>query len=86
MAAPVDTSRTYEPASPAALAAMPAPHAIGRMMRSERANSEPITAGTIRKLNTSSTPAVATDVVTTIPKLRKKNKSHSVTASAVRPL
>ena len=46
---------------------MPATHAIARMIASVRPNNVPITAGTIRKLNTTSTPAVITELVTTTP-------------------
>src|SRR5262249_24354970 len=75
---------TEEPASPAALETMPPPQAIGSTIASLRENSDPITAGTIRKLNTSSTPAVVTELVTTMPNDRKNAKSHSETASVLR--
>ena len=44
-----------------------------------------MTAGTIRKLKTSSTPAVVTELVTTTPKARKKRKSQIDTAVMLRP-
>ena len=48
------------------------------------AKIEPMTAGTIRKLNTSSTPAVVTELATTRPKETKKTKSHIRTVSKPR--
>ena len=44
-----------------------------------------MTAGTIRKLKTSSTPAVVTELVTTIPNERKNTKSQTDTAIALCP-
>src|SRR5438552_1586475 len=85
MAAPVGKSSTYAPARPAPLATMPALQAIGSTIRMRREKIEPMTAGTIRKLNTSSTPAVVTELATTSPKDRKNRKSQTETASALRP-
>ena len=81
MAAPVGRSNAYEPARPAAQAAMPAHHAIGSTTCSLPEKIEPITAGTISRLNTRSTPAVATELVTTTANDRKKTKSQPHTAS-----
>ena len=46
---------------------------------------EPMTAGTIRKLNTSRTPAMLTELATTTPNERKKRKSQVETASILLP-
>ncbi len=64
---------------------MPALHAIASTICNFPEKIEPITAGTISRLNTSSTPAVATELVTTMAKDRKKTKSHAHTAIRVRP-
>src|SRR5438067_2208331 len=83
--APVGRSNAYELARPAAHAAIPALHAISSTTDNLSENVKPMTAGTIRRLNTSSTPAVATELVTTIPNDRKKVKSHAATSSQLRP-
>ena len=45
---------------------MPTLHAISSTTASRSEKIEPMTAGTIRRLNTSSTPAVVTELVTTM--------------------
>ena len=42
-----------------------------------------MTGGMIKKLNTSNTPAIATELVTTMPKMTKNAKSHIDTAKAL---
>ena len=85
MAAPVGKSHAYEPARPAALAATPVVHAMMSTINSRSENMNPMTAGTIRKLNTSSTPAVPTELVTTMPNDKKKAKSQHQISSPLRP-
>src|SRR5438552_7262753 len=84
IAAPVGRSNTYEPARPAALAAIPTPHATVRTIGILSEKIEPMTAGTIRKLKTSSTPAVGTELATTMPKVRENTKSQTDTVSMLR--
>ena len=77
MAAPVGRSSTNEPARPTALATMPVVQAMASTTGTAREKIEPMTAGTIRKLKTRSTPAVVTELVTTTPNDRKNRKSHT---------
>ena len=69
MAAPVGRSKANDAASPAALVNVPAIHPIASCLGSDDANMTPMAAGMIRNENTSSTPASATELVTTTPKL-----------------
>jgi hypothetical protein len=67
MAAPVGRSKTKEAARPAALVTVPAIQPIASCRPSDDANMTPIAAGMIRNENTSSTPAIATELVTITP-------------------
>ncbi len=69
MAAPVGRSNAKDAASPAALVTMPAVQPIASCRASEDANMTPMAAGMMRNENTSNTPAIATELVTTTPKL-----------------
>jgi hypothetical protein len=68
--APVGASRTKEPKIPHALATAPAVQPITSATPIWDENKNPTSAGTIRKQNTSKTPATLTDDVTTRPKDR----------------
>ena len=68
MAAPVGRSNANDAANPAALVKMPAIHPIASCLGSDEANITPMAAGMIRNENTRSTPASATELVTTMPK------------------
>ena len=65
--APVGASSRKEPNIPAALAAAPAIQPIASATPMCGENRLPMRAGTMRKQNTSNTPAVATEEVTTNP-------------------
>ncbi len=66
------------------LARMPDTQAIINTTGRLREKMEPMTAGTIRKLKTSRTPAVVTELVTTTPNVRKKKKSQIDTATGLK--
>ena len=68
--APVGASSRKDPNIPAALAAAPATQPIASATPMCEENRLPMRAGTMRKQNTSKTPAVATEDVTTTPKDR----------------
>src|SRR5262249_19644043 len=69
MAAPVGRSAAYDAASPAALASAPTAQPIASWRGNVAAKRTPTAAGMIRNENTRSTPARATELVTTTPKL-----------------
>ena len=70
MAAPVGKSQTKDAARPRTLTRTPTAQPIASRRAVVRASQVPITAGTIRYENTSSTPATRTELVTTRPKVR----------------
>src|SRR5262249_59643082 len=65
--APVGASSRKDPKIPTALASAPAAQPIASAGPMCGENRPPISAGTMRKQNTSKTPAVPTDEVTTTP-------------------
>src|SRR4051794_25857416 len=67
MVAPVGRSRTKERATPPAETRAPMPQPIARRTPKRSEKSMAATEGTIRKQKTRSTPATATDEVTTKP-------------------
>ena len=69
MAAPVGKSKANETARPAALVRVPVIQPIASCRAGEEVNITPIAAGMMRNEKTSSTPAIATELVTTTPKL-----------------
>ena len=70
VSAPVGASSRNEPNIPAALAIVPASQPISSATPMRAENKVPISAGTIRKQNTSNTPATLTEDVTTTPNER----------------
>src|SRR5262249_6554627 len=69
MAAPVGRSAAYEAASPAALANAPTIQPVASWRGNVAAKRTRPAAGMMRNENTRSTPASATELVTTTPKL-----------------
>ena len=69
MAAPVGKSKAKEAARPAALVNVPIIQPIASCLASDDANMTPMAAGMMRNEKTSSTPAIATELVTTTPKV-----------------
>ena len=67
MAAPVGRSKAKEAARPAALVTVPTIQPIASCLANDDANMMPMAAGIMRNEKTSSTPAIATELVTTIP-------------------
>jgi hypothetical protein len=55
--------------SPAVLVSVPAAQAMMSCLRGDVAKSTPMTAGMMRIENTKRTPAIATELVTTSPKV-----------------
>jgi len=66
--APVEKSPAYEIARPTTAVTVPAIHATASCPGKRAACRSPIAAGMMRNANTSSTPASATELVTTMPK------------------
>ncbi len=67
MVAPVGRSQAYDATTPTTLVIVPAIQPTASRRPIDCANSTPQIAGTIRNENTSSTPAISTELVTTNP-------------------